>query len=122
MIALRGLNETVRPYAEYAHRIADYYGIPTTVHSVFRSWSSQARLRRNYERCVGQGRFPSSPDCLFPANLPGDSSHQYGLSWDSSSSPTNEANWRLIREYVGFHVPAHDAPHAEVPGWRQYVL
>jgi len=122
MIALRGLNESVRPYAEWAHQIADYYGIPTTVHSAFRSWASQARLRRNYEGCVRRGEFPSPPNCLFPANLPGDSSHQYGLSWDSTSNPANAENWRYIREYVGFHVPGHDAPHAEVPGWRQYIV
>lgn len=122
MIALRGMHPGVRPYAERAHRIAAYFGIPITVHSVKRSWESQARLRRNFERCVREGRYPSGPHCRFPANRPGDSSHQYGLSWDSTADPPNADLWREIREYVGFRVPAHDAPHAEVPGWRQYII
>jgi len=120
-VGLRGLHRDVRPYAEYAHDLARWYGIEPRVTSAKRSWENQARLRANFERCVAQGRFPSPPDCRFPANRPGDSSHQYGLSWDSVVPAADQPLWDAIREYVGFRVPANDLIHAEVPGWRQYV-
>jgi len=121
MIGLRGMHRELRPYAEYAHEIANYYGIKPRVTSVERSWASQVRLRRNYERCVSQGRFPSPPNCLFPANRPGDSAHQYGLAWDSTVDAHDQALWDEIRRYVGFHVPSHDQIHGELPQWRSYV-
>lgn len=121
MFALRGLHEGVRPYAEYAHQIARAYGLSPRVTSVRRSWANQLQLYAKHLRCRLMGRFPSPPDCLFPANRPGDSSHQYGMSWDSVVPSAQMPLWVAIRRYVGFNVPGNDSIHAEVPGWRELV-
>lgn len=110
-IQLRGLHEGVRPYAEYAHRVARHFGLEPRVTSTFRSWVDQSRLRRRYL----QGR------SRFPANAPGDSAHNYGLAWDSTVAPENQGLWNRIREWVGFRVPSNDEIHAEVPRWRELV-
>lgn len=103
--------EDLRPYAEYAHAIANYYGINPVVTSVLRTWEDQQRLRDRWE--AGKSRFP--------ANRPGDSSHNYGLSWDSWVEEKDRPMWQAIREWVGFRVPSNDWIHAEVPEWRQIV-
>lgn len=110
-IGLRGLHSEVRPYAEYAHRIAEYYGLNPVVTSTFRSWEDQARLRRRWE--AGKSKFP--------ANRPGDSAHNWGLAWDSWVPEPQRDLWTRIREYVGFVVPSNDWIHAAVPNWRAWV-
>jgi len=107
---LRGLDSRVRPYAEYAHKIANYYGIVPTITSTFRSWEEQQRLRSRWER----------GESAFPANRPGDSAHNYGWAWDSVVPAHQQGLWDQIREYVGFRVPAGDRIHGEVPSWRNY--
>lgn len=121
MISLRGLHGQVRERAELTLAWADYYGIPVTVTSAFRSLEHQRKLRARFEGCVAEGRFPSSPGCEFPANRPGDSGHNYGLAWDSVTSPEMQPAWNYLREYAGFRVPSGDQIHAEVPNWRSYV-
>lgn len=110
-IQLRGLAAWVRPYAEYAYRLANYYGIRPVTLSVYRGWSEQERLYRDY--LAGKR--------TFPANAPGDSSHNFGLGWDSWVPPEQQSDWTAIREYIGFRVPSNDLPHAEVPGWRDLI-
>jgi len=105
------MHRDLRPYAEYAHQIARVNGINPRVTSVFRSWTEQAALRRRYE--AGRSRFP--------ANRPGDSSHNYGLSWDSVVPAAQFPTWIAIRRYVGWRVPNNDEIHGELPGWRGYV-
>lgn len=121
MIALRGMHPDVRPHAEYSHKIARAYGLSPIVTSTYRSWANQTKLYAKHLRCVQEGRFPSPPDCRYPANRPGDSSHNHGLSWDSVVPVADVPLWTEIREWVGFRVPRNDLIHAEVPGWRQYV-
>jgi len=121
-IALRGLHPDVRAGAEFALDIARFNRISPRVTSVTRTWANQVRLRRNFERCVEEGRFPSPPDCRFPANEPGDSAHQFGLAFDSVVEPDDQAIWDAIRRWVGFGVPLNDRIHAEVPGWRRFVF
>lgn len=111
MIALRGMHPELRPYAERAHEIARAYGLNPTVTSVFRTWENQARLRKRYE--AGLSRFP--------ANRPGDSSHNFGLSWDSWVPDAQMPLWVGIRQYIGWRVPPNDDIHGELPGWRGYV-
>lgn len=111
----------MRPAADYALAVAQFNGINPVVTSGFRSFTDQAGLRRNFERCVAEGRFPSAPNCRFPANRPGDSSHNYGLSFDSVVHGRDLATWTAIREWVGFRVPSNDVIHSEVPGWREFV-
>ncbi len=110
MIQLRGLDSRVRPYAEYAHQIAHYYGITPTITSTYRSWEEQTKLRARWER--GESRFP--------ANRPGDSAHNFGWAWDSVVPAAQQGLWDQIREYVGFRVPPGDRIHGEVPDWRRY--
>lgn len=121
-LRLRGLHPDLRPVAEYTLAIANANGIDPTITSVSRSFTNQARLRANFERCVARGRFPSAPNCRFPANRPGDSAHNYGLAFDSVVPASQLPMWTAIREWVGWGVPSNDAIHSELPGWRQYVL
>ena len=118
---LAGLHPAVRRAAEWTLRVADFYGVPIMVTSGYRSWEEQARLRRNFERCVQTGRFGKEPGCMFPANRPGDSSHNWGLSFDSTTSPEYQDWWDAVREYAGFEVLPNDRIHAQVPNWRSYV-
>jgi len=121
-ISLRGLHPAVRSASELALEWAAFFGIPIRVTSAFRSFESQQRLRANFERCVAAGLFPSAPGCRFPANIPGDSSHNFGLSFDSVPvNPADMEDWIIIREFVGFFVPRNDKIHAEVPGWRRFA-
>ncbi len=120
-ISLRGLQPEVRRRADWALAVAKYYSIPVTVTSAYRSWNVQARLRRNYEQCVAEGRFPSAPDCKYPANRPGDSSHNWGLAWDSTTEPRYQPAWNAIRQWAGFEVLPNDQIHAQVPNWRRLV-
>lgn len=121
MIALRGMHDELRPYAEYAHALAEHYGVTARVTSVYRTWANQERLRQRYEAAVAAGRFPS-PEQPYPANRPGDSAHQYGLAWDSTVAPEHRQWWKDVRRWIGFEVFDHDAPHAELPGWRAVVM
>lgn len=118
---LHGLNPAVRAAADWTLAVADYYGVPVQVTSGYRSWEEQARLRRNYERCLQTGRFGKEPGCMFPANRPGDSSHNWGLSFDSTVPPEYQDWWDAVRRYAGFEVLPNDRIHAQVPNWRQYV-
>jgi len=120
-LKLSGLNRTVREYADWCLAIADYYGIPVTVTSGFRSWADQERLYRNYVQCVETGQYGRTPDCRFPANRPGDSAHNFGLAWDSSVPAGWQEAWNYVRRYAGFEVLENDLVHAQVPNWRQYV-
>ncbi len=121
MIALRGLHSQLRPYAEYAHTIAQHFGVTPRVASVRRNWNEQQVLYERYMTAVRQGRFPS-PSQPYPANAPGDSAHQFGLAWDSQVAPEYRQWWQDVRRWVGFTVYDHDAPHAELPGWRAVVM
>ena len=110
-ISLRGLDPAVRERAELALRIAVHFGIPTSVTSTFRSWAEQQALRDRF--LEGRSRFP--------ANAPGDSAHNFGLAWDSTTEPEFQADWDYIRWWVGFDIFPNDIVHAEVPGWRQFI-
>jgi len=91
---LRGMDSRIRPYAEWALEIANAYGIDPTITSVYRTWENQARLRERYEQGLS----------AFPANKPGDSSHNYGWSFDSVVRADQQPTWDAIRAYVGFEV------------------
>lgn len=118
---LSGLNPTVRQAAEWCLAVADYYRIPVTVTSGYRSLQEQGRLRTNYERCVASGRFGQGPDCRYPANKPGESAHNYGLAFDAVVPPEYQEAWDYIRRYAGLRVLPNDRPHAEYPEWHRYV-
>jgi len=110
VIALRGMDSRLRPYAEYALRIAHYYGITPTVTSVYRSWAEQTKLRARY--LAGQSKWP--------ANKPGDSAHNYGWAFDSVVPAKDQELWNGIREYVGWQILPNDIIHAQLPEWRGY--
>lgn len=119
-LRLAGLHPVVRERAELALDVGDQFGVRAEVSSGFRSLAEQGRLRRRFEGCVRRGVFPSR-GCRFPANRPGDSAHNFGLAFDSTIEPRQQANWNLLRRLVGFRVPPNDLVHAEVPGWRQLL-
>jgi len=127
MIALRGLHLGIRPYAEYAVNLAQYYGLAPQITSVYRGMAQQQRLRSNWEDCVARGLYPSATSlgyglsCKWPANSPGDSGHNYGLAWDSWVPDDQMADWVAIREWVGWEVPPNDQIHAQLPSWRSYI-
>lgn len=116
-IQLRGLHPAVRERAEIALDWMNQFGVRPIVTSGFRSWHEQLRLRQRYEQGLSR----------FPANLPGDSAHNFGLAWDAvlpdsiRGNPDWERYWEAVREAVGFNVPPNDTIHAEVPGWREFV-
>lgn len=120
MIALRGLDPGLRPWAEYAVRWARYVGIPVRVTSVVRTWAEQAVLYRRYRAARDSGQFPSA-SVPYPANPPGQSAHQYKMAWDSTVAPEFQTDWNRIRSHLGWSVPSNDVIHAEYPGWRKYV-
>lgn len=121
MIGLRGLHEQLRPYAEYALKVAQHYGINPELTSTYRSLDQQRRLYDNWQRCkAGQGPTPGM-SCSWPANPPGASAHNYGLAWDSWVPDHQMARWVEIRRWVGWRVPDRDVIHAELPGWTNYV-
>lgn len=120
-ISLRGLHPAVRPAAQWTLDVAAHYNVPVTVTSTLRTWNEQRALRARYEKCLREGRFPGPGPCRFPANRPGDSSHNYGLSFDSTVPDHLMDWWAHVRRLAGFHVPVNDKIHAEVPNWRQYV-
>lgn len=115
---LAGLHPQVREAADWTLQVAEYFGVPVTVTSGYRSWAEQTKLRRNFEQCVATGRYPSGPDCLYPANRPGDSAHNWGLAWDSVVPERYQDQWDAIRRYIGFEVLPNDRIHAQVPDWR----
>lgn len=119
MIALRGMREDLRPWAEYAVALGRWYGIPVTITSVRRTWSEQATLYGRYRDALENGSFPSAR-VRYPANAPGDSAHQYGMAFDSTVPPELQPEWNWIRNAIGWSVPSNDAIHAELPGWRMY--
>jgi hypothetical protein len=124
--ALRNLHPELQPYADYAIAWAKSLGITVTVTSVLRSTARQAELRAQFEGCLARGQqvYPENPDtrCRYPANRPGDSSHEYGLAWDSDVEDRYQATWTAIRRAVGWTVPANDPVHAELPSWRNYLV
>jgi len=110
-IHLRGLRPAVRSYAEHTLAWARYYDIPVQVTSTLRSWTDQQALYDRY--LAGESRWPANP--------PGQSAHNYGLAWDSVSSPDRQADWNWLRRALGWHVPESDEIHAAVPEWRRYA-
>jgi len=124
-IALRGLHPEVRERAQLALEYAAAYKIPVTVTSTHRTWAQQSWLRNRFERCLARGETVSpanrDPACRYPANEPGDSSHNWRLAFDSWVPAPYVPLWRAIREAVGFRVPDNDVIHAEVPGWRAFI-
>ena len=119
-ISLRGLHPAVREHAELALSWGETLGLRPRVTSAFRSLEQQRLLRARWE--AGKARFP--------ANKAGDSSHNFGLAFDSvpqvktvklgGTTYDAEAVWEVVRELAGFRVPENDAVHAEVPGWRRF--
>lgn len=110
-VKLQGLNDQVRAAAQWCLDVADYYGVPVTVTSGYRSWEQQRKLYADYVE--GRSRWP--------ANRPGDSAHNYGLAFDSTVPDWAQAWWTQVRRYVGFEVLPNDIIHAQVPNWRTYV-
>ena len=56
-LKLLALHPEVKEAAEWALGWADFYNVPVTVTSGFRSYAEQATLRKNFENCVERGDF-----------------------------------------------------------------
>lgn len=120
-LKLAGIHPDVRAAAQWALAWADYFNVPIAVTSGIRSWDEQNRLYQRHLECVRLGLSGSPGACRYPANPPGDSSHQYGLSFDSKTEPRFQPWWDEVRRLAGFEVPISDPIHAQVPNWRQYT-
>lgn len=103
-----GTNIEVANRARIAWAVAIHFRFCPDLTSGFRTLAEQAVLRRRWE--LGLSRFP--------ANRPGESSHNFGAAFDSVVEPQFQALWTRIRQAVGFRVPRNDVIHAEAPGWR----
>jgi hypothetical protein len=119
------ISDLVAPVAarrDFIVAVARQLGIKVTITSGYRSIEKQRQLRAQYEACLARGAVisPSNPDaaCRYPANRPGDSSHNFGLSWDSSVPDEWWPAWTALRRWAGFVVPDNDRVHAEIPNWR----
>lgn len=110
-VGLRGLDPTIRPFAEACLKWASLQGVPVTVTSTKRSRAEQAKLYQKFK--AGLSRFPANP--------PGTSAHEYGLAWDSVVPPEYVDWWTSVREAYGWRVPEGDWIHAEVPDWKRLV-
>lgn len=110
-VRLAGTHPDVRAAAEFAVRIADFYGVPVTVTSGLRTFDEQRRLYKRF--LSGRARFPAAP--------PGGSAHEFGMAFDSVVSRADLPLWNAIREYVGFRTLPSDIVHAVVPNWRSFV-
>jgi len=111
-VRLRGLHPVVRDAAQVAINYAEYYGVPVTVTSGYRTWEDQEKLRRAWE----EGR------AKYPANRPGDSAHNWGLAFDSWVPEPYQAWWDQVKQAVGFRTYFETDPvHGEYPGWRAVV-
>lgn len=108
---LMQLHPQVKEAADWALSWAEYYGVPVTVTSGFRTWQDQERLYADY--MAGRSRFP--------ANRPGDSAHNFGLAWDSWVPEEYRSWWEYVRKAAGFEVLPNDWIHAQVYNWRKYV-
>lgn len=119
-LKLAGLDPGVKAAAEWCLAWAEYYGVPVTVTSGFRSWDDQQRLYTNYVECLRTGDYGKTPDCMYPANRPGDSAHNFGWAWDSWVPPEYQSWWDSVRKAAGFQLFPNDPVHAQVPNWRKY--
>jgi len=120
-LKLAGIHPDVRAAADWALSWAEFYDVPITVTSGIRSWEEQNRLYQRHVKCVQLGLSGTPGDCRFPANPPGDSSHQYGLSFDSATESKYQPWWNEVRRLAGFEVLENDLIHAQVPNWRIYT-
>lgn len=119
------LTDLVAPVAarrDFIVALARQLGIRVTITSGYRSIEKQRQLRAQYEACLARGESitPSNSNaaCRYPANRPGDSSHNFGLSFDSSVPDDWWPAWTALRRWAGFVVPENDRVHAEIPNWR----
>jgi len=110
-LKLSGLHPEVKDRARWALGWADYYGVPVSVTSGYRSWEEQQRLYSTYQQ--GRSRWPANP--------PGQSSHNFGFAFDSTVDPRYQSWWTMVRELAGFEVLPNDIIHGQVPNWRNYA-
>lgn len=110
MITLAGIDPRLRAHAEATVAYAERLGLSPVVTSVRRSASEQARLLANWK--AGLNKYPVAPV--------GQSAHQYGVAWDSTVPPDQQALWNAIRRAMGWMVPEGDIVHAEYPNWAAY--
>lgn len=108
MLAFAGIDPRLRAHAEATVAYAESVGIKPNIISVRRNYGEQAKLYANYR--AGLSKWPAEP--------PGESAHQYGVAWDSTVKPEQQAAWNAIRRAFGWYVPEQDAPHANYPNWR----
>lgn len=116
------LGDYARQTVRWAEDAAQQAGVPLkiTVTSGTRSMEDQSALRRKWEDCVARGQ--PGPPCAYPANQPGDSSHNWGLAWDSVIDPELYQDWwDSVRRAFGWEVLTNDRIHAQYPGWRTLV-
>ena len=118
---LSGLWPPFAAAVQYYLQAADYYGIPITIVSGYRSPEEQARLYAQgrtaaeiQARVKKQGRNGAVTDAP-----PGTSPHNYGLAVDIESPRLSDA--KKLATLIGFGTVSWDPPHLEWPGWQSLL-
>lgn len=120
-----GLATGIREAVEAAMKQAGRENMRPEITSGFRTRTRQQALYDNFLACKRRGlqgkavTLTKGMSCLWPANPPGYSAHEYGLAFDSVVPAFQMDRWTALREAFGFRVPPNDRIHAELPNWRE---
>ena len=107
-------------YVAFTLNLGKQYGLHPQTTSTFRSLAKQRDLRDAYLASLQDGTYGTPGGVEYPANAPGDSSHNWSVGWDSWVPEGEWDLWNEIRAYVGWGLSANDRVHAELPNWRSY--
>lgn len=111
MLGFAGMDYRLRKHAEATVAYAEALGLKVNIISVRRNEAEQRKLFENWK--AGINKWPAEP--------PGHSAHQYGVAFDATVPPSQQAEWDRVRRGFGWRIYANDPPHAEYPDWVKVV-
>lgn len=110
MSSLSSLDPLIRPFAEDLLAIAESQGLNPRITSTRRSHAKQEALYRAYQE--GRSRYPAA--------VPGNSAHEYGLAFDMviPNRGYQLGAGDLWTSWGGVYGHEEDPIHFEYPSWR----
>ena len=117
-LLLSGLWPPFATAVQYYLSAADYYGIPVTIVSGYRSMEEQRQLYakgRTAAEIANHTHLRGARGSVTDA-WPGSSAHNYGLAVDISSPRQAEAI--QLAQAIGFGTVSWDPSHIEWPQWE----